>query len=190
MSVFLLNRAKASLAFVAESGSRPKAEQIIWNTFSSPCGLETSAKSQIISLGIKTNYFCWLHTTNFQQRMPREMHLLVFSKFLTPWEVQMRKMLSESKPLPSQIPSELWLVRYNLVVQRPLVLREGLHNTKELNFIWFCYKEALLTATLQSALWVIKSCGLMISTESTKVFNNQRFTLRGEGEEETRSYAH
>lgn len=106
------------------------------------------------------------------------MHLLVFTKFLTPWEVQMRKMLSESKPLPSQIPSELWLERYNPMVQRLLVLREGLHNTKELNFIWFCYKEAILTATLQSALWVVKPCGLMISTESSKVFNNQCSTLR------------
>lgn len=33
-----------------------------------------------------------------------------------------------------------------------LVLKEGLHNTEELNFIWFCYEEAILTAALQSAL--------------------------------------
>lgn len=33
-----------------------------------------------------------------------------------------------------------------------LVLKEGLHNTQALDFIWFCYKDAILIATLQSAL--------------------------------------
>jgi len=38
------------------------------------------------------------------------------------------------------------------MIQGLLVLKEGLHNTEELNFIWFCYEEAILTAALQSAL--------------------------------------